>query len=728
MTTFYCDHGAYGNAVFTGSISTTTLTVTAITSGHVKPGMEISGTGITAGTYITGVGAGGGTGTYTVSVSQTVASTTITGVYGEPQTTPYVWGVPQEGDGTATTAATASATVSIDLAAYTAAAGATFAVAGATLTCVTSGATVNQFNAGSGATLADNLVAAINRTTATATVNAAAANWPTPKIQDAVYARRTGTAVLEIMTRAGSATYNSNALFQCVSTGLTGGTQISQQFTGGSGGCWGYLLNRVAFWPSAIPVGCFGLLGNPNYTKVQAGTVANGDKIYVRSGKYLRYYYNAAGTVFFAPSYGLYTAPVEVIIDNSSVWSDGSEPQLIFDHAVSNVSFEIRATSNAYIRLRATKYSDTKYGGVWKKTAVSNSNDRFTIYAYTGMLGFFGVQFEWAHASLGQMYVLEYLGSSAYQFLKFKSCRFLRNAEGNYPWINGSGGSTSARFDFYDCDFEITSAATVGPTFVTFQGSCYTRHTFEGCRFKGFVVGSRLMAVSTGFIDHTYVFKNCDFGNITVFGPSLFGSTLGAFGMHQTMKANGAFISNASGNRMFVIDSAQVYVAWEPARSYPTLSALLPDGVTPWSIRMIPSSAAGGAARLSPVESPRLGKMNTLGTGARTVTVELLLDRTLSAWTKADLSAALYYTDSSGVQRMMDSFDIDGAALTTSTASWTSTSFVDGGTINYDRKKFTFATPSAVLADTEMSIYVRIHTTVSNNTQGIFIDPEIQVS
>lgn len=68
-------------AVFTGSIATTTLTVSAMVSGSIKPGMTITGTGVTAGTYVVVqlTGTAGGAGTYTVSVSQTVASTTITG-------------------------------------------------------------------------------------------------------------------------------------------------------------------------------------------------------------------------------------------------------------------------------------------------------------------------------------------------------------------------------------------------------------------------------------------------------------------------------------------------------------------------------------------------------------------------------------------------------------------------------------------------------------------------
>lgn len=66
--------------VFTGSISGTTLTVTAVTSVYIGIGSVISGAGIAVGTTIsTVISANGGVGTYTVSASQTVASTTITG-------------------------------------------------------------------------------------------------------------------------------------------------------------------------------------------------------------------------------------------------------------------------------------------------------------------------------------------------------------------------------------------------------------------------------------------------------------------------------------------------------------------------------------------------------------------------------------------------------------------------------------------------------------------------
>jgi hypothetical protein len=68
-------------AVFTGSTSGTTLTVTAVTSGTIEVGMVLTSSGtITVDTRITALGTGtGGIGTYTISISQTRASATITG-------------------------------------------------------------------------------------------------------------------------------------------------------------------------------------------------------------------------------------------------------------------------------------------------------------------------------------------------------------------------------------------------------------------------------------------------------------------------------------------------------------------------------------------------------------------------------------------------------------------------------------------------------------------------
>ena len=74
-------NGNATTASFTGSISGTILTVTAMTTGSpaILVDMYLISSGITAGTRIAGGGSGsGGIGTYTVSISQTVGSGEIT--------------------------------------------------------------------------------------------------------------------------------------------------------------------------------------------------------------------------------------------------------------------------------------------------------------------------------------------------------------------------------------------------------------------------------------------------------------------------------------------------------------------------------------------------------------------------------------------------------------------------------------------------------------------------
>jgi Putative Flp pilus-assembly TadE/G-like len=74
------NQNCYYGPSFTGRISGTTLTVTAVTTGTIGVGDVLSGSGVTSNTTITARGTGtGGAGTYTISVSQTVASEAMAG-------------------------------------------------------------------------------------------------------------------------------------------------------------------------------------------------------------------------------------------------------------------------------------------------------------------------------------------------------------------------------------------------------------------------------------------------------------------------------------------------------------------------------------------------------------------------------------------------------------------------------------------------------------------------
>jgi hypothetical protein len=89
QTQYTIGPGGQIGASFTGSISGTTLTVTAIGSGAIAIGQTLSGTGVTVGTTIVGfnTGAGGNVnevGTYTITPSQTASSTTVSAYYQRP--------------------------------------------------------------------------------------------------------------------------------------------------------------------------------------------------------------------------------------------------------------------------------------------------------------------------------------------------------------------------------------------------------------------------------------------------------------------------------------------------------------------------------------------------------------------------------------------------------------------------------------------------------------------
>ena len=100
------------------SISGTTLTVGAVTSGVVAIGQQLSGTLVTAGTYIIGNISGSGAGsTWLVNISQTVASTAITctqsvWTYPNVSVATQATAAPDGGAAMVFTASTAGATIS----------------------------------------------------------------------------------------------------------------------------------------------------------------------------------------------------------------------------------------------------------------------------------------------------------------------------------------------------------------------------------------------------------------------------------------------------------------------------------------------------------------------------------------------------------------------------------------------------------------------------------------
>ena len=740
MATKYCDHGAYGASVFTGSISTTTLTVSAVTSGRLGVGALITGTGVAAETYITALGTGtGGTGTYTIGVSQTVSSRSMTGEFANPTPTP-AWGVPQDGDGTAKTASTASATASWTLNAATAAAGATISVMGAVLTCVASGATNNQFNAGTGTTLIDNIVTAINRAGNTVTVAAQADGWATPKVQDAVFARRTGNN-LEVMTRAGSATYNG--LTAMTHTGLTGTVPANPTWSGGSGGCWGYVFNhRATIWPSAVAVGAYGIWAT---NRPHAGVMNGGDVVKARANKTLTFANNSNVTWTMA-AMGTAAAPVRFDIDDGTEWpADGSTP--VFKVAgvfTSNSGLTWSHSSTTYAHIKGVKYSSGQRNLVMQAEGNGPSLPVLTL-GFGGPLRFDYVDLYCPGtptASPGP------IASCMAQFKSttspvgggvgttFYGCRIVQ--PGQAP-AGGSGGmvnqtlNSGMLYKFIDCEFAVTApqSAWFNGFGTAFVSSGTQRAIFDNCLFSGFVSGSKLFIGSSSSplsgSSQSAILRNCTLGGINTYGPSMLSNT-GNDGGEAGL--SGVYISNQFGNREFYIERpGKLMAEWNSSKGRPYLNAKLPDGVTPWQIYAVTGTVA---ANMTPhgdqAELPFIKKVmpaaTDLAEGARTITVNFLLESTLS-WSKKDISVIVCYMATDGSINTINTYDPDGATLDSSTESWSATSW-NGQT--WAKKKFSVTTPLSVKEKTEVSVQIRLHTAVANDTLGVIIDPELVVA
>ena len=711
MADLYCDDGLYGNSSFTASTaSNTTLTVTAIASGTIGLGSHITGSGIPANAYISAYGTGrGGTGTYTLSSAATATASGIsmTGIFGNMSLDPE-WGSCQDGDGSALGAATPS-TASI-----------VFTGVPSTGSIAVLGVTLSPTWATDANNCATLLAAAINASTTIAT--SPSSFTVKSQVRNHVFARAVGAQV-DIMTRQGSASHaGSLCITHTLNNVSTGGTI---NFSGGSGGAWGHLITpNGTSLPSAIAAGSYGLWsGSAPFT----GSTTPGQHIRVRANKTRRV--NTSSFTIQSMPGGSSARPIIYDIDDSTTWSDGSNPKLVISHVATNANCKISwAAEGTYAHLLSKRYSDGTYALNILKAANVNVNDVCSFRSPGGGL-FEGVRVAatatggvWQHSDSNA------ITQQAGQVFRVLRCAFEHVSQTSADFVVCSASSGTARLDYEDCDFTLTAATDIYPQIVRVSGgSPNLILNFDGCRFNGFVTGSRFLAAGTNWGDliRNVTLRNCDMGGITRLGPDLFASTAG---IDSYRYGKGMFLSNNFGNRDFVVNAAQGFAAYISAQLYPTCNAVKLDGTTPWSIRVIPSTLANAVSPSGPFEVPRLGKINSLGTGVRTAEVNILLDDDLSAWSKREVSVVMEYVDSAGKIVVMDSYDPDGAALTASTATWSALSYSDGGAKTYTRKKIVLTTPTSVLDASEMTFTVRLNATVSNSTQGIFLDPEVLVS
>lgn len=552
---------------------------------------------------------------------------------------------------------------------------------------------------------ATNLKNAINASTATV-VNPVMISC---QVRAAVNATSSGS-VVTVYTRVSGGEWNA------VSEASTLSNVALTQWRGGADGAWGYFTNPTTLWPSAVAVHNYGVFHKQPFL----GDWLPVDRIICRSNKNI-----VGGSTTFSPfAWAGSSATVmrTLVIDDGTEWpADGTSPVLKVTLPLSGYN-GLFGAALPFVRVLAKKYNEVDYG-LWLHCI--NTSYTWSI-GFAGGEEYVGLKItnygskEFSLISTGQ------LASYGWQTI-FKDC-FFQQSGSNYVNFTAGVGYRNAYINFVNCVFD-NSGSSVASSGVLLPGTSAAVTSafgwFDSCKFTNFVSGSKLfnpnwLAVGS----RSFWFRNCDFGNVSNLGPNE--AVNSGAGFDKTIASSSQY-----GYRNFFIDNAFGFVEWRQELSMPTCNAKLLDGVTPWSMHITPTIFEARMSRTGFVETPRIGKFNSLASGIRTLSIELAIHDTL-ALDGSTLSAVIDYQDISGAFMVVDTYDIPGTPLQTSSAIWSQESggkvtFSDGVVQSHNKFKLTVTTPTAIMAGTEIGIVVRCHKHVPNTTVGIFVDPEVQV-
>jgi hypothetical protein len=560
----------------------------------------------------------------------------------------------------------------------------------------------------------DNLVTAINWHGGT-TVNIPS-GWTGKKVRDTVWARRNGNS-LELMTRQGSASWNS--LTALAFTNVTGSS--SQSWASGAGGAWGYLLNiNGTAWPSAWAIYNYGLF-SPN--KPIAGVVADGDVVNIRSGKTLKIINNSASAatiVQFAT--GTASAYTRFKFDDSTIWSDGTNPVFTIDRVVSY------GAATVWIQAGTTNYSTIE-------APCDPANDYFGLVLKTtsGLmlgLGLHGNRFITGIHFIGSTTAanIGFINSNtaAGGYVVGTKLRFTHNADTPVSVLDYGGSQGTLKL--VDSESLGGSLSTAHSGLFSLAGQ-YFNVVGEALRFSGFVVGSKLLKGATEYRSMAS-FKNVDLENVSAWGTGAIGSTTATALNVEIVNA----LTNFTEDRRMVLDSRKGFAEWNPSRSFPVLNAVLPNG-DGWAIRAIASVTAGQTTLHWPFALPSITKRNTLEADQRTFTLHFCVHDGITL-TARKVWAEVSYTDTNGDVVLLSSFDMGGASLTSdSGVTWSSESggkvtYDDGGVLSFNKYKIELTTPTDqdLEADTDVTLTVFLAYQASTTSNMLFIDPDFEIA
>ena len=665
--------------------------------------------------------------------------------------------LPQEGDGLAsgTGATPAVASASMDFTSATAAAGATIAIMGAALTCVASGASTTQFNAGSGATLAANLATAINAATALPTTTTGGI---APYLKAVVWATSSG-AVLTVYSRIASAGLNqsSNAsnTITCGTLANWTSAPANSNFSGGVSGPWSMFFNPTAL-AAAVNASVSGAGSYGAFVGAVMGLPVGGDVINVRTARasadIVIPLASAATLTVTGRTAGSATAYLQYKFDYGVVWSDG---------ASSGVFTLQKSAGNFAAIINFRGY--TKFTGVCRNglTVQNGGNSNALVqYSYTDSAGYtvtinapsvYGTthcifeNIETSDPGSGSYTGSELIftngnfGPADYSKpTVFRGCKFghMARSASSLFGVNGNFGLAVEASDClmaYGAATQYTAAILTSVTAGVAHAVKLVRPKFTGGgggHHKLLVLTAASMTLPVQLIVEDPV----DMGQFIASdsAASVCGQVAGA---PSASINNGELpgilqtISSSTGLREFLIDTSRQLLEWRNA-GFPTSGlSLLPDG-TPYSVRFNVAPTGVGAGLVTadtPQRAMRQVITNSLGAGNRVLTLRLLLDASYggSSYTPSGTEWWIegQYTSSTGGAVVL--FSTQGTAPATDTQAWSGLTFAPfaGASRSYSRWKIP-VTLIGVAAGSDIVLRLVCAKQGSAMNEWCFIDPQ----
>jgi hypothetical protein len=621
-------------------------------------------------------------------------------------------------------------------------------VAGVTFTAKASGATGNQFNAVTdAATCAANLKNAINASTTNA-IKPTAEIASTAPLRNIVNATSSGGTVT-VYTRIGSAAWNSvtetSTLSNCSVT----------QWSGGGDGAWGYFFNPSAIaFPGSVSAGAYGA-----FPGSYIGQPVAGDVIHIRtkrSGSNVAVTWPASNLAVTARSVGTTAAPLAFLADNGVKWSG--------DAGVFTLSLDASVSVNRSLTLPVATVKQI-WAGVKLGATACNWRHELTGAVTT---------------STNYRYVVGGSSTSAASFLEIVAQEVTgasgavlnntNNTNAYFAWQPSGALATGVRdvpaMVLRDCYFR--SAGRVSPYGHTMGGgssysslraiNCVSDHTgctlasneaiihsvtptpssryeFISCRFLGFPAAANLSGMNGATAKYTtLILQDTTFDNIKLFGGPANGGLLGT--AEDTSNSNvdalrSIRVSSTIGNRPMIFETARWAMGWFDAAAPKIASTLLPDGTTAFSLRTAVTTETGNVSVHHPVRFPRIGVINSLADGTRTVTLPMLVDNNIRTTLGArdpyntELWIEVHYVGTDGLPKMVTSKPALGAAASAIAAGtagdWTATAYdVNGVSHGYTAFQLSVSCPD-MEGGCELGIYLHQGFAVGSTDDLIFL-------